>query len=85
MGGHSAPVGGLVYYISPPRDFFEIVRDPIHSLFYIVFVLCTCALFSKAWIDVSGSSPRDVAKQFKEQDLVIPGHRESSTIKELYR
>ena len=24
MAGHSAPIGGLAYYISPPRDFFDI-------------------------------------------------------------
>ena len=62
MAGHSAPVGGLAYYISPPRDFVDILKDPFHSLFYMVFVLGSCALFSKIWIDVSGSSARDVAK-----------------------
>jgi len=63
MGGaHSVPVGGLVYYISPPRGFTEIVSDPLHTLIYIAFILGTCALFSKTWIEVSGSSVRDVAK-----------------------
>jgi protein transport protein SEC61 subunit alpha len=66
MAGHSAPVGGLAYYISPPRDFVDIIRDPFHTLFYMAFVLGSCALFSKIWIDVSGSSARDVAKQLME-------------------
>jgi len=65
-GGHSVPVGGLVYYISPPRDVTEIVTDPIHTIAYIVFVLGSCALFSKTWIEVSGIGVRDVAKQLKE-------------------
>ncbi|XP_028555898.1 uncharacterized protein LOC114580967 isoform X3 [Dendrobium catenatum] len=30
-----------------------------------VFVLSACPLFSKAWIEVSGSLVRDVTKQFK--------------------
>lgn len=38
---------------------------PFHALFYIVFMLSACALFSKTWIEVSGSSARDVAKQLK--------------------
>ena len=38
---------------------------PFHALFYIVFMLTACALFSKTWIEVSGSSARDVAKQLK--------------------
>jgi protein transport protein SEC61 subunit alpha len=85
MAGHSAPVGGLAYYISPPRDFVDIVRDPFHTLFYIIFVLGSCALFSKIWIDVSGSSARDVAKQLMDQDMIIEGMREESMVRYLNR
>lgn len=85
--GASVPVGGLAYYVSPPQSFGDMLSDPFHAVFYVVFVLSTCALFSKAWIDVSGSSARDVAKQLKEQQMVLKGHRnlESSMIKELNR
>merc|ERR1712195_134866 len=51
--GQSIPVGGIVYYISPPHGFGDIWEDPIHAVFYCSFVLCSCALFSKTWIDVS--------------------------------
>jgi len=85
MGGHSVPVGGLAYYISPPRQFIDMIYDPFHTLFYIAFVLGTCALFSKTWIEVSGSSARDVARQLKEQEMMIQGHRETSMKKELMR
>ncbi|KAJ2996303.1 hypothetical protein NUW58_g1014 [Xylaria curta] len=44
-----------------------------------------CAIFSKTWIEVSGSSPRDVAKQLKDQGLVMAGHRDQSMYKELKR
>ncbi|XP_048599562.1 protein transport protein Sec61 subunit alpha-like [Brassica napus] len=40
---------------------------PFHALFYIVFMLTACALFSKTWIEVSGSSARDVAKELKKE------------------
>ncbi|KAJ0881153.1 putative SecY/SEC61-alpha family, SecY domain superfamily protein [Helianthus annuus] len=49
-----------------------------HALFYLVFMLTTCALFSKAWIEVPGSFARDVAKQLKEQQMVMLGHRYST-------
>jgi protein transport protein SEC61 subunit alpha len=52
---------------------------------YIVFILSSCAFLSKAWIEVSGSSPRDVARQLKEQQMVMRGHRETSMYKELKR
>ncbi|KAF3609025.1 hypothetical protein DY000_02047344 [Brassica cretica] len=45
--------------------FAEMAAHPFHGLFYIVFMLTACALFSKTWIEVSGSSARDVAKQLK--------------------
>lgn len=76
-------VSGLAYYVQPPMSFTEALLDPIKTVIYIAFVLGSCALFSTTWIEISGSSPRDVAKQFKEQGLVIAGHRETSAYKEL--
>merc|ERR1712232_108577 len=79
-GGQSIPVGGLAYYMSPPSSFSDIWEDPIHALFYVAFVLISCALFSKTWIEVSGSSARDVAKQLRDQQMMFKGHRESSLL-----
>lgn len=76
---------GLAYYISAPHTFKELFADPLHSAIYIVFTVSACALFSKTWIEVSGSGPRDVAKQLKDQQMVIAGHREGSMYKELKR
>jgi len=70
-GAQSVPVGGLAYYVSPPNSLAEILYDPFHAVFYFAFILTACALFSKTWIEVSGSSPRDVAKQLRDQDMVI--------------
>jgi len=83
--GQSIPVGGIAYYISPPQSFTDIWDDPIHAIFYIFFVLTSCALFSKTWIDVSGSSARDVAKQLKEQGMSMQGHRDTSMYNVLNR
>jgi len=73
--GQSVPVGGLAYYVSPPHSVAEIVGDPIHALFYLIFILGTCGWFSKTWIEVSGSASKDVAKNLKEQGLTVIGHR----------
>jgi protein transport protein SEC61 subunit alpha len=83
--GQSVPVGGLAYYVSPPQSLADLVYDPFHAVFYFTFILSSCALFSKTWIEVSGSSPRDVAKQFKDQDMVIKGFREKSVVRVLER
>lgn len=61
-GGRAYPIGGLCYYLSPPETASHIFEDPIHAILYIVFMLGSCAFFSKTWIDVSGSSAKDVSK-----------------------
>ena len=82
---HSIPVGGLAYYISPPRDVGEIMNDPMHTGIYILFVLLSCALFAKTWIEVSGQSAKDVAKQLRDQQMMLQGHRYDSMVGELNR
>jgi len=85
QGSHMAPAGGLIYYISPPQGLSEIFENPIHVITYVTFVLVTCALFSRVWINVSGSAPKDVAKQLKESQMVRKGHRDTSMIDTLNR
>merc|ERR1711967_17658 len=83
----SMPTSGLVYYISPPNSIAEVADDPLRALLYFGFILVACALFSKTWIEVSGSSARDVAKQLRDQQMVIKGHRDhnQSIVKILQR
>jgi protein transport protein SEC61 subunit alpha len=65
-----AATSGIAYYISPPRTLHAAFVDPIHTVLYILFMTTVCAVFSKTWIEVSGSGPRDIAKQLKDQQLV---------------
>ncbi|KAG2125117.1 SecY subunit domain-containing protein [Suillus clintonianus] len=76
---------GLAYYMSPPHTLKEVFLGPIHTFLYITFIVSACALFSKTWIEVSGSGPREIAKLLKEQQMVMLGHREGSMYKELKR
>jgi len=84
-GGPMIPVGGIAYYISPPTSFAEIIYDPFHAVFYLIFILTACALFSKTWIEVSGASARDVAKQLRDNQMIMKGHRDSALIHVLNR
>uniref|UniRef100_A0A4W4HSS0 Uncharacterized protein n=1 Tax=Electrophorus electricus TaxID=8005 RepID=A0A4W4HSS0_ELEEL len=76
---HAYPVGGLCYYFSPPESFGYVLEDPVHAVIYIIFMLGSCAFFSKTWIEVL------VAKQLKEQQMVMRGHRDTSMVHELNR
>merc|ERR1711920_638820 len=84
-GGTAIPVGGIAYYISPPHSLAEIIYDPFHAIFYLVFILTACALFSKTWIEVSGASARDVAKQLRDSQMVMKGHRDTALVHVLNR
>jgi len=84
-GGQTVPVSGLAYYVSPPRTLTEVAQDPFHAVFYMAFIMSACALFSLTWIEVSGSSARDVAKQLRDQQMFMKGHREASLVKVLNR
>ena len=78
--GQSVPTSGIVYYVSPPASFGEVVTDPVHAFAYVSFVMGSCALFSRTWINVSGSAPEDVAKQLQEQQMVMKGWRQDKMI-----
>nr|QWE91220.1 Sec61 alpha 1 subunit [Placidida sp.]QWE91225.1 Sec61 alpha 1 subunit [Placidida sp.]QWE91226.1 Sec61 alpha 1 subunit [Placidida sp.]QWE91227.1 Sec61 alpha 1 subunit [Placidida sp.] len=83
--GGTRPVGGLAYYMSPPTDLTDAFSNPFRTVFYMFFILTTCAVFSRYWIDVSGSSARDVARQLRDQQMVMYGHRQTSLVKTLNR
>jgi protein transport protein SEC61 subunit alpha len=76
---------GIAYYLSAPHSLTDALLDPFHTVIYVTIMLTGCALLSKTWIEVSGSSPRDVAKQLKDQQMTIAGYRDTSMYKELKR
>jgi len=84
-GSQSVPVSGLCYYMSPPASFFQMFEDPIHGIIYIIFMLSSCAFFSYTWIGISGSSAKDVAKNLRDQQMVMAGHRDENMEKVLNR
>jgi protein transport protein SEC61 subunit alpha len=83
--GQTVPVGGLAYYMSAPANLSQVLSDPIRFVCYVTFILGSCAMFSKTWIEVSGSSARDVARQLRDQQMVMKGHRDASIIQVLNR
>eukprot|EP00999_Lentomonas_sp_LEN2_P002096 NODE_330_length_1619_cov_76.990617_g298_i0.p1 GENE.NODE_330_length_1619_cov_76.990617_g298_i0~~NODE_330_length_1619_cov_76.990617_g298_i0.p1 ORF type:complete len:408 (-),score=101.97 NODE_330_length_1619_cov_76.990617_g298_i0:111-1334(-) len=78
-------VSGLAYYLTSPHSLSEAAADPFHAIFYIIFMLTACALFSKTWVEFSGQSAHHVARQLKDQQMIMAGHREQSLEKELNR
>lgn len=77
---YSKPIGGLVYYMSAPGSLSEGINDPLRTIVYVAFMLISCAVISRLWIEFSGTSARDVAKQLRDENMVIKGYRDVSTL-----
>jgi len=82
--GASRPIGGLAYYMSPPHSLYAVVEDPFHTLFYLTFILATCAIFSRWWIEISpGQSSKEVAQQLVSKGYTIGegGRNDAASVK----
>lgn len=80
----SAVSSGLTRLLTPPAGgLLAALISPVQTATYSVTLLAASALIAHAWLLVSGSGPVELAKQFKEQQLVVAGHREGSMTREL--
>lgn len=84
-GGQARLIGGLAFYLTPPRSVMDVVYNPKHAFIYFAFVIISCALFSKLWLEMSGRSPSDIVKQLSEQQYYIAGRKKESMLKILNR
>jgi preprotein translocase subunit SecY len=83
------PVGGIVYYLTPPQGLSAIILNEteastliVHSLVYLVLFIIICVFFGRIWVEVSGLAPRDIAGQILNSKMQIPGFRRSEKIVE---
>jgi preprotein translocase subunit SecY len=76
------PIGGLVYYITPPQGLVSVVQNPVQAIIYLLLLVVLCAVFAKIWVELSGIAPRDIAGQLYSSGMQIPGFRRSPVIME---
>ena len=70
-------VGGLAYYVTAPRNFTDVMGDPVRALVYLGILIAFCVVFSLTWLEVGGLGPSTVAKQLVDAGMEIPGYRRS--------
>ena len=80
-------VGGLVYYLTAPRNLLgEIVNGTLvaseiaRSLTYMAFMAASAMLFSMFWITTSGMDALSVAEQIDSSGMQIPGYRKDKNV-----
>lgn len=77
-------IGGLAYYLMPPNSITDIIYNPSHFIIYMLFIVISCALFSKLWLELSGRSSTDILKQINDGDMKVANTgKSSSQIKKL--
>jgi preprotein translocase subunit SecY/protein transport protein SEC61 subunit alpha len=72
-----ASSGGLVYYVTAPRNFMNVVNDPTQAFGYLGILMIFCVVFSLTWLEVGGLGPSTVAKQLVDAGMEVPGYRRS--------
>jgi len=63
--GQIVPVGGLIYYITSPKTFYDAITQPIHTIVYTLFVVGSNYIFIKV---VLFSVKLGLASQDKDLD-----------------
>ncbi len=74
----STPIGGLIYYITPPRGLDVAALDPTRAVMYVLFMIGIVVVFGKLWVELGGLSPKSAAKNLLDADVQIPGFRRSN-------
>jgi preprotein translocase subunit SecY len=66
-------VGGLMYYLTSPRDLFEVVLDPLRAFIYLILVVVFCALFALLWTDIAGMGSKAIAQKIQQSGTQVAG------------
>ena len=74
----STPIGGILYYITPPRGLDVAALDPIRAVVYVLFMIGIVVLFGRLWVELGGLSAKTAAKNLLDADVQVPGFRRSN-------
>ena len=73
MTGRDKLIGGMTFYLTPPKGIRGVMDDPVHFVIYTFIIVVSCGLFARAWLDISGRSPLDVLKQLNDAKMFVVG------------
>lgn len=74
----STPIGGIIYYITPPRGLDVAALDPGRAIGYVLFMIGIVVVFGRLWVELGGLSPKKAAENLLDADVQIPGFRRSN-------
>ena len=58
----STPIGGIIYYVTPPRGLDVAALDPMRAVGYVLFMIGIVVVFGRLWVELGGLSPKSAAQ-----------------------
>ncbi len=74
-GQQATPTGGILYYMTSPRNLTNVVADPVKAVIYVLFFTAAVTIFSRLWVELGGLSAKNAAKNLLDADVQVPGFR----------
>lgn len=87
------PIGGLTYFLTPPRGLYgegavipinpaDIVSTIPRAIVYAFLMIVLSVFFSRMWVETAGMGPKDVSRQLLDAGMQIPGWRREKKVVE---
>lgn len=68
-------VGGILYYLLGPRDFYHAIQDPLMTTTFVAVMIVLSVIFAKLWVEMSGMNPAKTAENLLRAQVTVPGFR----------
>lgn len=85
LTGRSNVVGGALYLLTPVCGGENVVLNVLRPFVFTLAFVGMATAFSMEWYAMAGSSGKDLARQFKDQEISVVGHRDATVGRELNR
>ncbi len=89
FSANGQPIGGLVYYLTPPRSFIIDLftsnvsfHEALRAISYTLYMIIFSVIFALFWVNTSGMDARSVANQIVNTGMQIPGFRRDPRVME---
>lgn len=77
------PIGGVLYYLIPPRGLEIAAIDPMKAVLYIVILTAIVVVFGRLWVELGGLSAKAAARNLLDSNVQVPGFRRAESSVEL--
>ena len=75
--GEQTAIGGLAYFLTPPRDFSDFITHPLRSIVYILVILYVSGFFTQTMVNIAGKGASDMARGLKHEGFFMEGMKEN--------